>query len=146
MNTARTILIVTACFALISGAVEAKTREELMKEIDTQNLTAQQKLHAGEAKPKPIPTPAPKPKATPTPDDTDSDTDSNGTTQNKKEGSTKSNSDADPYASQRWTETDVQKLCARQTSGPRAYDSCVSRNERRVGREKGPYDDNMINQ
>ena len=49
-----------------------------------------------------------------------------------------------PYASQVWSADDVKKLCGKQANGPRAYDNCVSRNERRIGRVKQPHDSGLL--
>lgn len=49
-----------------------------------------------------------------------------------------------PYASQVWSADDVKKLCSKQATGPRAYDNCVSRNERRIGRVKQPHDSGLL--
>jgi hypothetical protein len=52
---------------------------------------------------------------------------------------------SNPYESSVWSAEDVKKMCARSAGGPRAYNSCVSRNsERRIGRIKQPLDNNLI--
>ncbi len=147
MKLIRIALLLMMCLPITLVAAHAKTQQEMIDESNARNKAALERQKAGAIKEKPIPTPKPKPKATPqakTPDNDDTDNDSTSGGKSKK-----SSSQAvpeDPYEDQRWTENDVKKFCVKKASGPRAYDSCLERNSRRIGRAKDPYDANMLNE